>query len=632
MTFRKQIKIYIDFLKIICITSFSAIILIKAKTEGTHMNNNNFNQTDAIEPSDIIIRMLTVITMLEKALERKARQNYYYPNQYPAVYFEIQSALITLRTWIETYRGFCQAGTFNTTVALSLETIGKLVADFIITSCPVKGKKQGKKSRLVNEHERIDRTIKGMLEHIQAYLEQLKLTETTVGIEIEKALFKAFEVHCSQEHEKKAIILTSKRGEKTYIFPYSNKLRYIELINDRKAFMDQVVKNIGQLCQATGHKNGCKGEKGYQLRGFRPIPRKTIVEGGNQEVFPIRMVECKGCGQKFSILPSFLPREKHFGIDIIGNILRGILLSAHSLRSAFESIKLTGHALKSKQTILNWIAWIGTHHPATLLTRAGIKSSGYFQEDEAFEKEPDLRTYTVTMVECDTLLVWHLDYVDRVDEATLVNSFEKFVEQIDFSVLGVTKDKWKASTNALKTVFYRVWIGFCHRHCLKKFRQALSEYQKQTKCSIKEVKRLYEKFCKILATSTSKVNLEVKIDMAKETAFDHPSIHPIIKEVKKNAVHYTAHKKRSGIKKTTSLVDNFLKIVKRKLKQVESFRDRHWTAMLFRAMANARNFVPFMSGAKNAHKSPFMLANGKTYDLPWIQVMNMHNAFLFADV
>jgi hypothetical protein len=42
--------------------------------------------------------------------------------------------------------------------------------------------------------------------------------------------------------------------------------------------------------------------------------------------------------------------------------------------------------LKSKQTILNWIAWIGTHHPATLLSRAGIKGSGYFQEDEAFEK------------------------------------------------------------------------------------------------------------------------------------------------------------------------------------------------------------------------------------------------------
>jgi hypothetical protein len=25
-----------------------------------------------------------------------------------------------------------------------------------------------------------------------------------------------------------------------------------------------------------------------------------------------------------------------------------------------------------------------------------------------------------------------------------------------------------------------------------------------------------------------------------------------------------------------------------------------------------------------------MLAGGKTYDLPWIQVMNFHNAFLFT--
>jgi hypothetical protein len=47
-------------------------------------------------------------------------------------------------------------------------------------------------------------------------------------------------------------------------------------------------------------------------------------------------------------------------------------------------------------------------------------------------------------------------------------------------------------------------------------------------------------------------------------------------------------------------------------------------------MANVRNFAPFMSGAKNAHKSPFMLTQGQTYNLPWIQVMNVHNAFLFG--
>jgi hypothetical protein len=55
-----------------------------------------------------------------------------------------------------------------------------------------------------------------------------------------------------------------------------------------------------------------------------------------------------------------------------------------------------------------------------------------------------------------------------------------------------------------------------------------------------------------------------------------------------------------------------------------------WAGILFRAMANIRNFAPFMSGTKNAHKSTFMLAQGQTYNLPRIQVMNVHNAFLFG--
>jgi len=74
-----------------------------------------------------------------------------------------------------------------------------------------------------------------------------------------------------------------------------------------------------------------------------------------------------------------------------------------------------------------------------------------------------------------------------------------------------------------------------------------------------------------------------------------------------------------------------LKGIKRKLKQIESFRDKRWASIFFRAHANIRNFVPFLPGAKNAHKSPFELASGKTYDLPWIQTMNVHNAFLFTE-
>ncbi|ETR68265.1 MAG: hypothetical protein OMM_09636 [Candidatus Magnetoglobus multicellularis str. Araruama] len=103
-----------------------------------------------------------------------------------------------------------------------------------------------------------------------------------------------------------------------------------------------------------------------------------------------------------------------------------------------------------------------------------------------------------------------------------------------------------------------------------------------------------------------------------------------IEELKENGAHYTMHNKRKGVTKTTFAVDNYLKIVKRKLRQVESFREEEMTKLTFQGMATVRNFVPFMSGAKNAHKSPFEIAGGVTYGLPWIQTMNTHNAFLFT--
>ncbi len=65
---------------------------------------------------------------------------------------------------------------------------------------------------------------------------------------------------------------------------------------------------------------------------------------------------------------------------------------------------------------------MGTLHPAAILSRAGVEGSGYLQEDEGFEKESGLRTYSVVMVDPANMPVWHSDYVDGVDEDTLVTS------------------------------------------------------------------------------------------------------------------------------------------------------------------------------------------------------------------
>ncbi len=211
------------------------------------MQNETLKQENIAEAVHIYLHLQKIITMLEKTLERKARQSYLHPRQYPETYFDMQTTLLTLRRWIEIYRAFCQAETFHTLITLSLETITQLVIDFIITCRPAKGKKQKRKSRLVKEHESIANSIHGMLAHIHAYLAQLKSTKTAIGFEVEKALLKAFEYHCCQQHEKSTKISVSKRGQKTIIFLFSDKSYYPAFVRDNKTFRLQVVEKIQQL-------------------------------------------------------------------------------------------------------------------------------------------------------------------------------------------------------------------------------------------------------------------------------------------------------------------------------------------------------------------------------------------------
>ncbi|MCP4913515.1 MAG: hypothetical protein GY909_10380 [Oligoflexia bacterium] len=580
---------------------------------------------------EILENILRVLSSLEKTIDKLRRRNFHFPEQCPDLIKEILNTIGKTRLWIQNYKAFSSLQTFHILLSLSVNNLKDIIIDLSMISIPFDGKKQEKQKIINKDLNKIFCSANKMLEKVAAYLDKFEPYSTELNEQLEIALKNSFEKHFVKVHEKRERPSVSSRGNKTYIFRCDNWETYMKLVNDKKKFRTEVVDKLGEMGHVTGHKPTCTGPKKYNLIGFRQIPRRTRMKGGQIKTTPLRMLLCKCCGEKFSLLPSFLPREKHFAIDIIGQVFHQMVIFGQSIQGALQELKFNHGGVKSKQTIYNWLRWIGWLHPATILTRAGVKGSGYFQEDEGFEKEPCLRTYSVIMVDPESHLVWHADYVDHVDEETLTQSFEKFLQKVEFKILGITKDKWKASTNALKKVFHKIWIGFCHRHSLHKLWQALSKYRDETKCSLIKIKTLYNKFKKVLDESTSKVSLKVKLKSLKDPAFDHPLLKQRVTDLKKNAVHYTSHRKRNGIKKSTSIVDRFLKYVKRKLRQSESFRDKECTQFLFKAMANVRNFVPYMSSAKNAYKSPFMLGQGETYDLPWIQVMNMHNAFLFTE-
>ena len=57
---------------------------------------------------------------------------------------------------------------------------------------------------------------------------------------------------------------------------------------------------------------------------------------------------------------------------IIGETVRAVCLFCQSVRGASEATALSGGKLKSVQTIMNWIKWMGFLHPARIPAGAGV--------------------------------------------------------------------------------------------------------------------------------------------------------------------------------------------------------------------------------------------------------------------
>jgi hypothetical protein len=274
------------------------------------------------------------LTQLEKALHRLVRRNYFNRNQYPPIVLEVEDGLNTIRAWIQHYKIFAQLAGFGMLLGLSLVELGRRIDALMASLKPLPGKKEIKTSRRIREQQKLCQSIDAMLDHIAGYVNPSQTHGKVICIALEEALYKAFERHVAQPHAKRIPMTISHRGDKTYIFPCADKDIYLHWVNDQRRFRNHVVNPLEDYAHATGHKPGCDKPKRYRLCGFRQHPRKTIMTGGNAEPFPIRMVQCAHCHQKFSLLPSFLPREKHFGIDLIGQVFEEhiSLQSKHSSR------------------------------------------------------------------------------------------------------------------------------------------------------------------------------------------------------------------------------------------------------------------------------------------------------------
>lgn len=95
--------------------------------------------------TEILINILRTLSLLEKALDRLARNNYHNRNQYPDLLLEIESTLVLTREWIQRFKAFCAVPAFIKLIGLCVSNIGILISEIITEIHPENGKRKQKK-------------------------------------------------------------------------------------------------------------------------------------------------------------------------------------------------------------------------------------------------------------------------------------------------------------------------------------------------------------------------------------------------------------------------------------------------------------------------------------------------------
>ena len=269
--------------------------------------------------NDALSNILRILTQLEKAINRLRRQNHYNSKQGGPLFEKTERAILKMREWINRIRPFASIDALFVALGLAVKRIGELIALIGLEVSPMPGKKRTQKSRLENDRRQILKTIDSMLGHVADIIGNNRRADCDLALELEKYVMKSFEAECEGQIEEAFDALESDRGEKTCIFPWEDSDGYEDPISDPATFKSETKRFLRENKHAPGHKPGCSDQSRYNLRGFRSRPRRTDTPTGRKE-YRIRMIECRDCGQRFSMVPSFLPREKNFSLNIIGSV------------------------------------------------------------------------------------------------------------------------------------------------------------------------------------------------------------------------------------------------------------------------------------------------------------------------
>ncbi len=239
---------------------------------------------------------------------------------------QFEQVYARLHAWLRTDAHVWSVPIFQRLLAEFLQSLHPQYAQVLSLCLPAaeatgkKGKKgkKGAGSRTHETHRELCGRIETMFRDLEGAVDTSATCLGRMADALEDALRTAFTTIALTPPEQSS---GSQRGSQTIVVPYQNSGEYGTWVQDRKRVKQEVVATLGRVIPVHGHAPECPCHTRYLMKGCRRTPRKCRMVGGQQEHFPIRMVACADCGQRFSLLPSFLAREKHVALEIIGHVV-----------------------------------------------------------------------------------------------------------------------------------------------------------------------------------------------------------------------------------------------------------------------------------------------------------------------
>src|SRR5215813_11328904 len=398
------------------------------------------------------------------------------------------------------------------------------------------------------------------------------------------------------------------RANRTITVDFQNEATYLQLLGNRKAFLECVLAFVLSLGFQLKHKATCS--EGGSLTRHSHYVRVRL--GG----VTIWRLQCTTCHAVFTVLPHFVLRYRSMRPDVA----RDALLATHGGLS-LELCAVIGHI--SPMALYRLVCALGRQGLVTVLTRCGLALPIYILADEKHSHCLTDKVYLPTIV-CGRVL-WHIGYTTEASAAAFTASYGAFQraasrQEPTYRVRGILIDGFDSTTSSLRTLFPGVRLGFCLRHALLKLPKKLVAITSPVRRSLRT------QFHTLLYRVRQRKSLRV---VALGQRLRHFVEHVTATAGAANGarVWRWVHEKKAGwyavleaprMPVTSTLLDQAHNAMERKLFMMKGFHHPHGSQQAFlTGLAHLYNLVPYQRRAQHAGQCGVEVEGGRVPTPDW---------------